>query len=203
MEPSQKVKRFGFVGTESCTEFWARFTDIQCGHRHSGWWPSWQASCESSLLPYLNAWNLRGAILGHTHTHLLHTGVTRWSEATRWNGIQIFSWEKLPHSYAHIRYSSLPAVLFKIHCRKMMFKQYLFLILVLFVGGYMKTSARVIADSIGNLATKGLIHLPSSWLSCLDFDLATNYTWLLSMYSCVRYTTTLSIWTCRKMKLVL
>jgi hypothetical protein len=43
-----------------------------------------------------------------------------------------------------------------------MFKQYLFLILVLFEGGYMKTSARVIADSIGNLATKGLIHLPSS-----------------------------------------
>ncbi len=26
--------------------------------------------------PYLNAWNLRGAILGHTHTHLLHTQVS-------------------------------------------------------------------------------------------------------------------------------
>jgi histone deacetylase 11 len=35
-------------------------------------------------------------------------------------------------------------------------------IVMLTSGGYMKTSARVIADSIGNLATKGLIHLPSS-----------------------------------------
>ncbi len=114
------------------------------------------------MLPYLNAWNLRGAILGHTHTHLLHTQVSPDGVKQRDEMVFKFSREK-NCPIVMLTSGTLPCQqLFKIHCWKMMFKQYLFLILVLFVGGYMKTSARVIADSIGNLATKGLIHLSSS-----------------------------------------